>query len=645
MAPATRRSTRTQATRGSTATPAQSNPVPSESSDGEPDIFAEKPPKHYSPINDPTLYRTSLRSVHQLRTTLVYPNGDRSAKRLLQHSDRPKVKRQRTNPVTRGRGWPMVERKRQTLQAQEITERGDPYSLDAVGEDDQDENEGSAYQDEDGDSTDPDDGMMVVLETAASKDSTGFVPDPYNPRDSREGTSSPLVQSAGSAESSPQTQPGSSSRIEKEKWDDPAFFDPPEEQDVPLAPVQSRALGFLLDYMGTPQWTREGKMWQTELCSGEQLPGPKLKRLRMKNNMSREDPGQVLWYKKHSGHAKGYYSKRMLRYIYSLWRLCCQVPTAANPEEQANYLRQMETVVALRQTVYSIAVSVQDMTTRFATLRADSDQGQQGLAERTAQSLRRIVIPFLFLVLKEMFILGSSRSREERLEKEADSLPGEGKFSASLLQTMLQITGWIGILHGDVMKELRQPPETNEKVAMLSRLALPKKYLEHFQSDVRSAWEKLGEEANHEADVQLAIENDNRLRQQREEKKRQLREQGDRQMMLHEMSRRRTANSRPLVDPSTLHQPALVTPNSSQTRHLSPEKEYAAKNDGWYYHEDDQLLTAIRRVPHPDFAVLANVLRGRSAEDVRQRVGELKELSRRKFEAWKRVPPPWCTSG
>ncbi|KAL6852420.1 hypothetical protein ACO1O0_006965 [Amphichorda felina] len=285
------------------------------------------------------------------------------------------------------------------------------------------------------------------------------------------------------------------------------------------------------------------------------------------------------------------------------------------------------------------------MTTRFATLRADSDQGQQGLAERTAQSLRRIIIPFLFLVLKEMFILGSSRSREERLEKEADSLPGEGKFSASLLQTMLQITGWIGILHGDVMKELRQPPETNEKVAMLSRLALPKKYLEHFQSDVRSAWEKLREEANHEADVQLAIENDNRLRQQREEKKRQLREQGDRQMMLHEMSRRRTANSRPLVDPSTLHQPALVTPNSSQTRHLSPEEEYAAKNDGWYYHEDDQLLTAIRRVPHPDFAVLANVLRGRSAEDVRQRVGELKELSRRKFEAWKRVPPPWCTSG
>ena len=510
----------------------------------------------------------------------------------------------------------------------------DPYSLDAIGEDDQSEYEASEDQDEHGADTDQDGEAKGIHDTPASKNTATTVPDgsgtPPDSPDPRQGSSPSLVELT---EVSSRTSPRPSIPSGDEEPNE--YFNPPEDtQDVPLAPVKSSHFHLLLDHMGRAEWTGNGKLWQTELSSGEELPN---------KNISQGDIDQIQWIHWYNKHKPGRY-KQMIQYIYRLRCLCRQVPTASNPEEQVDHLGQKATVAAFRQTIHPIALYVDNTTTKFATLSGDSNQRQRKRAENDSKSLSNMVIPLLCLVLKEIFVLGASQSREERLEGELDSLPMMGKFSASLLQTMLQITGWIGMLCGDVVIEQRVRPQTNAVERKLNRLALPMRYIERFKGDVRNALDNLDEVANGHIRRQLAMENDKRLKQEREEKLRKEREEKDLQWQMHLASTQRMTRCRTSSPPPTVPRPTPAMPSSSQTRHLSEKEGYAARNGGWYWDEDNRLLTTIRRVPQPDFTVLANVIRGRSAEEVRQRAKELKEIIRRKYEMRNMPPPRWCIS-
>ncbi|KAH7312172.1 hypothetical protein B0I35DRAFT_480652 [Stachybotrys elegans] len=71
-------------------------------------------------------------------------------------------------------------------------------------------------------------------------------------------------------------------------------------------------------------------------------------------------------------------------------------------------------------------------------------------------------------------------------------------------------------------------------------------------------------------------------------------------------------------------------------------KEYAEKNDGWHFWEDDRILQTIRKPPASGAIDLDNLIPGRSLAETTERVRTIRDRGRQLFEAEGRAPPKWC---
>lgn len=526
----------------------------------------------------------------------------------------------------------------------------DLYSIDCIG---------GTSEDGHGEGTDQDDG---TYEKEVSPEGNMFVTDAHDSEGSQPeqeyNEADEISDSESIEESLPapeelverlaESQHGPSSRFGEDRWNNSAFFDPPKStQGIPSVSADSGSLDTLLNYMGHKEWTVEGKEWQKELLSGNKISNRDRRQLRREKNMSLGDIDNKQWLEKHRGKAKTTQCKDLLENIYRLWRVFRQIPTAAYPEEQAEHLRQEETVVGVRRYIHAIASYVDILTTKFAALPTDPNEKKLRWIKGTVKSLGRRIIPMLCLVLKEAFMLGSSKSTAKRWKEHMlDSLPRKGDFSESLLRTMLRVTEWIGTLYDVIMDELGQRLQTDDVEVRMRRLGMVRKHLEGFRGNIARALEKLGEEVNGPIRRELAMGQDRHLRQQCEEKHRKAREAQDRQMQLFLASTQQMGFTRVSTSRSALTSPASsapVTRNSPWAPHLSPKDERAAKRGGWYWDEDDQLMTMLRTVPWPaDFRVIAGALGRSSTREVTKRAGELKDMVRRKYEAMNLIPPLWC---
>lgn len=416
------------------------------------------------------------------------------------------------------------------------------------------------------------------------------------------------------------------------------FFEPPVSEDAPTITIGSNFLGEMLSDMGNKAWVGGGIDWEEHLLLREG-----------------ESPSQ--WYSRHAPRAKTARCKELLSYTNKLWRFFHKVPTTADMQEQIRYLQQ--DAKSLNMTMQNTNGTIVYICNRMSKVRKqhNSQSPQKDnlvWAAGTAKSLYRCIIPQLLLTLKEVFLLGCDEPREF-----LESLPQEGQFSTSTLQVLARIVGWVDRLYSDMITELQLHPPRQPKIhddddvenqelrrdpyfSLMQYRGKLRKQLDQFGQSIEKALRELDSPAEL-LRKQRAMENDRRLRQEREEEQRKRREALDQQKRLYLASARRSwsiRGSQPSSQP-----PSSLAQRPVQTRKQLTQEEYAQRNRGWSWDEDDQLLTMLRRAPpHPDVTVLAELFPGRGVQEVRQRVSELRDMARRKYEGWKMVPPLWCQS-
>lgn len=82
--------------------------------------------------------------------------------------------------------------------------------------------------------------------------------------------------------------------------------------------------------------------------------------------------------------------------------------------------------------------------------------------------------------------------------------------------------------------------------------------------------------------------------------------------------------------------------SSTQKQSEAPSARGKGKQAEWRYSEDEILLGMIRATRRPDLEVVASMLRGRNATEVRERIGQLRRTFRRVFARSDLEPPQWC---
>ncbi|VUC23198.1 unnamed protein product [Clonostachys rosea] len=442
------------------------------------------------------------------------------------------------------------------------------------------------------------------------------------------------------------------------------------------ATVGFESLRLLVKAMGGYEWTAQGMKWE------ERFLGDK-----------NED--QKIWYRLHSKKIRSERCRKLLMFIHKLWFFCQEAPSTHDMDQQTSLVPEVEHASKFRQLINAIDSAVDKICAKaHADLSKMADEREH--AGNTAGSLRCEIIPLLVLAAKAAFMTGS----QEKTSEKAQALPSEGRFTVSAIQIMRQIIDWVKKLHLAMVNELEvNPPisesmdigtrrrESQEISEILYQLKLPNKHITNFTASLARAYEELEEAANRPKRKREAMEEDKRIRQKREDKKRMEEEEVERRMALFRSSaqashapastqnsdsqeaegheqRHKDADENQYHHMSTSQGLAQVDPASNAHRYrrrsqkLSRwEKEErlatgqpsqnilqgkARQKVIWSYEESNILLTLIRTTSQPSLVDLTEKLPGRNEQEIRKKMGELKETSRRFYEERGLIPPKWC---
>ncbi|POR32263.1 Uncharacterized protein TPAR_07527 [Tolypocladium paradoxum] len=378
-----------------------------------------------------------------------------------------------------------------------------------------------------------------------------------------------------------------------------------EEESGGQEPVDitSDGLRGMVKLMGHPGWTNEGKQYADEL-------------------LRQEDESEKEWMDRNSTYLKGNgRCKRLYAEVHHLLKLCQGVPKPPDFGGQIGYFCEQKEAVekafnAIQASVDSIVANMDKSMTRSAR---NSDQRSTS-AKKAVKSLYRRIIPLLVLCLQQAFLVGVADAIE-------DDTPEEGQFTACTIRPQLIITEWIVRLYDVLREELESnrpqaPTDSMKEQKILDTAAEKRRYLEKhvekFHSRLKLAKAELKRRANAPRLRQQAIDKDRRAQAAREERERQVRESRDRQMQ-------------------------LFAESTQRMRAAERRDEYYEKH-GWYLWEDERLLGMIQRVVSPEAVALQACLPRRSLEELKRRVDEIRDKSRRKIEAAGYRPPAWCYS-
>ncbi|KND88589.1 hypothetical protein TOPH_06748 [Tolypocladium ophioglossoides CBS 100239] len=373
-----------------------------------------------------------------------------------------------------------------------------------------------------------------------------------------------------------------------------------EEKTVDITSDGLRGMVRLVGHRG---WTNEGGQYADEL-------------LRQEDESEKEWMGRNSKYLKGDGRCKRLYAE-----VHHLLKLYQGGPKFPDLDGQIVYLREQkeaieEAVNAIQASIDGIVTDMEKTMTNFAR----NVDKRWKWAKEAAKSLYRRIIPLLVLCFKQSFLVGTAAVME-------DDTPEEGQFKACTIQPQLVITRWIVLLYDVLRDELENNPprpttDAKKEQENLDTVAKQRgylgKHLDRFHERLKLAKKELKGRTDAPRLRQQAIENDRQAQAAREEKERNMREARDRQMQ-------------------------LFAESTQRMRAAEPRDEYYEKQ-GWYLWEDERLLDMIRRVVSPDVYALQACLPRRSLEELKRRVVELRDESRRKYEAAGFAPPMWCYS-
>ncbi|KAF7560293.1 hypothetical protein G7046_g3848 [Stylonectria norvegica] len=332
----------------------------------------------------------------------------------------------------------------------------------------------------------------------------------------------------------------------------------------------------------------------------------------------KEEESEEDWFKRHKSWVHAQYCDNLFKHLFRLWGLCHGMPHAPDFEAQGDYLR--ENITAAQETVNGINHLVDAICKRMGTqleLEAASDDPRRKWARRAVKCLYRRIIPMLVLVQNEAVKAGGLLL----VNGEPKILPPTGEFTSSTLNYMVRIQGWMERLYNTMNEELEvhpyQPKRDESAFARKKRETVGNtrakftKQMRTVKQNLEMAMRQLDDIAKMPQRLKEAAASDMALRLEAQRKKEERRLADDKQMQLFV--------------------------NSTQPRDV-----YFERYGGWYLWEDDRLLRVIRKVLKLNARTLVQLVPDRTAEEVEQRVRDLKERMRRKYEAQDIEPPQWC---
>ncbi|PNY18450.1 Uncharacterized protein TCAP_07523 [Tolypocladium capitatum] len=377
--------------------------------------------------------------------------------------------------------------------------------------------------------------------------------------------------------------------------------DTDESGEEETVDITSDGLRRIVHLMGLRGWTNDGGQYANEL-------------------LCQEDESEQEWMDRNGTYLKGDgRCKRLYTEVHHLLKLCQGAPKFPDLHGQLEHLGRAAIEEAFNATQASIGRFVADVE-KSTTKSARNADKRSAWAKKAVGSLYLRIIPLLVLCLKQAFLMGTAAAID-------DVTPEEGRFMACTIQRQLVITRWIKLLYKVLRDGLESNPpwpitDSRKEKENLKSAAKNRRYFENHLDIFHGRLELAMEELKRRADAprlrQQAMENDKRAQAAREEKERKVREARDRQMQLFAESTRRM-------------------------RAAEPRDEYYEKH-GWYLWEDERLLDMMRRVVWPDPHALKACVKRRSSEELKRRVDELRDMSRRKYEAIGVKPPLWCYS-
>ncbi|KHN99012.1 uncharacterized protein MAM_02710 [Metarhizium album ARSEF 1941] len=314
--------------------------------------------------------------------------------------------------------------------------------------------------------------------------------------------------------------------------------------------------------------------------------------------------------------------KKLFHEIIALWRSLKDIPKAPSLNLQARYLREHSRKIQKHlKLVRTLTGQVKSDASKSNLRRGNSKSKRnvhaQGQQRDLLKRIHGMLIPALVLALKEALLLGGySRLRTK---PEVIGCKG-GLFMACTLQFALRVVGFIDQLYGVAMAHL--PPEKEkESAAATARRRTRMEFancMQVLKPRILAGMNELKRLAESPPlQVQLA-ERSRSLREAQEERDRIIRQKKDEQMMLFVASTKRMPEDTP-----------------------KPRDEYYDRH-GWRLWEDEVLLGVIRKTRSPNLVLLTRQVPGRSLGEVTNRVIELREWIKAKYEAAGVLPPKWC---
>lgn len=304
----------------------------------------------------------------------------------------------------------------------------------------------------------------------------------------------------------------------------------------------------------------------------------------------------------------------------ALWQICKDMPKAPSLNSQAQYLREhSQSIQKNLKVVRSLTKQVKSEASKSIPAKGSSRQIRNARCKKrdVLTWIQGKLMPALVLALKEALLLGGY----SRLKSKPETISiKNGQFMACTLQFAFRIVGFIDQLYDVVLTHLKSQEKNENSVRSMrdrTRMAFAN-HVRVLEPRILLGMNELKRLA--EAPILNAelAEQSRQLREAQEERDQIIKEKNDEQMRLFVASTQRTLEDTP-----------------------KPRDEYYDRH-GWRLWEDEVLLGVIRKTRSPNLVLLSRQVPGRSLQEVTNRVAELRESMRVKYDAAGILPPKWC---
>ncbi|OBS19855.1 hypothetical protein FPOA_11580 [Fusarium poae] len=355
-------------------------------------------------------------------------------------------------------------------------------------------------------------------------------------------------------------------------------------------------------------------------------------------------------------------SARILAQLFNLYELYKDIPKAPKIDQLAY---QNEKATKFSDLISNLRHSIDSFIGSINNFMKSATPEEVQVGSRSVTRLRKRIIPMLVLLLDVIFEAGCGQSASDG--KKASKQTGE--FTVYLLEPLERAVGWAGRalqavegwyeLHPP-RRELDTAEEAKANRAVFgSDLATLKQELRRARKDLEKP----------RPSTAALMQRDEAVRKEREAREQERRKRQNLQMQRFRESiqridpYRRPARASPIRQAvSALYRPSqprsapstmvlnrsrnssgasLSLPSATAPSQPLSDREYYERH-GWYYWEDDQILTLIRTTAHPNYENFQWMLPDRSPDELRERSRYLKLVVREKYQRNGIPPPGFC---